>query len=304
MSGKWLEALHEAHGVIPCRQELPPHAIIRDADAAEAAEMQIFAISYPWLSPQHPDPSGFHLGFIAPTLKIYMALNGQKDVAVFWDWCSIHQEYYAGTDKPPVEYPEGLSKVTRTDAQGDAFRGALRDINAWYSSSGIVKLVQSIPPEDPSIDVAVRIKWTSPHSVGTWDKLLELLKAKGIRCFPGSCAVENVAPGQEGGKAGVKAGFHIVSVNEVPTRTATDVVAALQTKMKEHVLFFKRKQYDERGWCVFERRVSELVTPSTGIVDFSHFMFLVKKTPRLARDWKGAILQDVQTGKLQRGTNS
>ena len=40
-----------------------------------------------------------------------------------------------------------------------------------------------------------------------------LKEEKGIRCFPGSTAVENVAVGSAGAAAGVKAGFNLVAVD-------------------------------------------------------------------------------------------
>ena len=146
MSGKRLEALHDAHGVIPCRQELPPHANIRDADAAEAAEMQIFrnivpmvesATSWPerlpsWIHRAHTqDLHGFEraegrrcvLGLVLHSPRILRAVLTNRPSSI---------------QKVCRRLRGRTNKVMRSAC-------ALRDSNAWYSSSGIVKLVQSIP---------------------------------------------------------------------------------------------------------------------------------------------------------------
>ena len=113
-----------------------------------------FSLSYPWLTPQHPDPKGFHLSKVAPVLALYMRLHKLADVSVFWDWASCFQNYYKGTAAPPEEYAEGMERVKRTADEEEKFKGALTSINDWYTDVHTQVLMQTISPEDPTAAVS------------------------------------------------------------------------------------------------------------------------------------------------------
>ena len=120
VSARWLVQLYKDKGILPCRQELPPEALARLPTKPE--EECIVSLSYPWLTPQHPDPKGFHLSKVAPVLALYMRLHKLADVSVFWDWASCFQNYYKGTAAPPEEYAEGMERVKRTPDEEEKFK--------------------------------------------------------------------------------------------------------------------------------------------------------------------------------------
>ena len=155
MSARWLVQLYKDKGILPCRQELPPEAIMRLPTKPE--EECIVSLSYPWLTPQHPDPKGFHLSKVAPVLALYMRLHKLADVSVFWDWPSCFQNYYKGTAAPPEEYAEGMERVKRTPDEDEKFKGALTSINDWYTDVHTQVLMQTISPEDPTAEFSVEI---------------------------------------------------------------------------------------------------------------------------------------------------
>ena len=55
-------------------QDLPPEALVEPAAAAHlyACKDGLAVLSYPWLSKQHPDPSGFHLKIFQQYLAMHM----------------------------------------------------------------------------------------------------------------------------------------------------------------------------------------------------------------------------------------
>ena len=275
VSARWLVQLYKDKGILPCRQELPPEALARLPTKPE--EECTVSLSYPWLTPQHPDPKGFHLSKVAPVLALYMRLHKLADVSVFWDWASCFQNYYKGTAAPPEEYAEGMERVKRTADEEEKFKGALTSINDWYTDVHTQVLMQTISPEDPTAEFSVEIslselfdmaKARAAHTVEAlegavsalsiddfgkeehfdectklgftskkaydecklygfetkdeYEKGIHVAKALfddylkeklGIRCFPGSTAVENVAVGSLGAKANVLAGHNIVAAD-------------------------------------------------------------------------------------------
>jgi hypothetical protein len=108
------------------------------------------ALSYRWLTREHPDPDGFHLGIVAAVLRLYFgggnypgAENSPltaayeaagldwkeaSDCAVFWDFPSLHQ--------PP-----------RTAVHDRLFKAGLRASNIWYGHAKTVCWMQSELPD-------------------------------------------------------------------------------------------------------------------------------------------------------------
>ena len=103
LDGQWLIDLCKQGDVLPCRQERPHESVIAARDLDDEAAIKIFAVSCPWMTPQHPDPNGVQLCTISKIIQLYMRLE-RKRVAVFWDWSSMFQRYYPGTNRPPNEY--------------------------------------------------------------------------------------------------------------------------------------------------------------------------------------------------------
>jgi len=118
----WVEEVYLAGGILPRRQDLPDHAKWNPNDVAFAEDdptaprVAILAISYSWLSPNHPDPKGFHLRSFGPLLRPFArrCRIGLENVAIFLDWCSLPQH-------------------PRSKADRAAYARALRHIHLWYA---------------------------------------------------------------------------------------------------------------------------------------------------------------------------
>ena len=115
----------------------------------------------------------------------------------------------------------------------------------------------------------------------------------GIQFFEESVSVKKVVSWRKEGKegkwlagwrAGVPSGSRIVAVvvttSRTPITTVKDMLETLQHLADDDVdtctLHFRRNQYDQRGWCAFERRITEMITPAHGMVDLGHLMKVMK----------------------------
>jgi len=105
------------------------------------------ALSYRWLTKDHPDPEAFQLRSIAKVAALYMEGKkygeiytsplteafatkglGPPDFALFWDWASLFQ-------KP------------RTEAEEVLFLPGLKSSNVWYGHEAAVCWMQTELPE-------------------------------------------------------------------------------------------------------------------------------------------------------------
>lgn len=84
----------------------------------------ILAVSYGWITEDHPDPDGYTLARLASFLEPFLAYRKEmaKDkpdlrVAVFFDWLSMYQK----KERPP------------TDNEKLCFQKAMEVINIWYA---------------------------------------------------------------------------------------------------------------------------------------------------------------------------
>lgn len=110
--GSWLVGFFShGYGVLPCRQELPPEAFFSPEDALKAP---IVAISYCWLTPEHPDPRCQQLRVIASVIDHWNRSYPDKDLAVFIDWCSLYQE-------------------PRSPEHQERYERSLDNISLWYA---------------------------------------------------------------------------------------------------------------------------------------------------------------------------
>ena len=134
----YLKHLVESGEALQKRQDLPEAAFWDVAAFQRMTEskwcvVSIFALSYRWLTAEHPDPDSFHLSKVVAFLEGHKAMADQSDInvddyAVFWDFGSLFQ-------------PE------RTDDQKVLFREGLRASNVWYGSAFTTVLIQShLPP--------------------------------------------------------------------------------------------------------------------------------------------------------------
>jgi len=83
VKGTWLVGLHKRGGRLSRRQDLPPEAFWSAGELKRVAlalgddfGVLFVALSYRWLTKEHPDPDGFHLGIVAAVAELYLNLRG------------------------------------------------------------------------------------------------------------------------------------------------------------------------------------------------------------------------------------
>ena len=154
LRGSWIVKLYEEGGSLKRRQDLPPEAFWSAADLRKAAQklgkkfgVLFVALSYRWLTKDHPDPNGFHLAIIAAVAKLYMghgdggarsfshlvqeckSVQLEVDFALFWDFGSLFQ-------------------TPRSEKQTALFKQGLKLSNIWYGHTHSVCWMQSELPKD------------------------------------------------------------------------------------------------------------------------------------------------------------
>ena len=131
LDAQWIISHAEAGGVLNHRQALPKEAFLSLADLVEmhceAIELNnklpIVALSYPWLTKDHPDPRGANLARVARALKALLtcSYDGILRLGVFWDFGSLHQ------------HPDPANGVLRTEEQNALFKQGLGCLGTLYS---------------------------------------------------------------------------------------------------------------------------------------------------------------------------
>ena len=126
LRSSYLKRLVKSGEALQKRQDLPEAAFWDVAAFKRLTQSRnfwasIFALSYRWLTAEHPDPDRFHLSKVVALLEMHKAFFVKAgfnvdDCAVFWDFGSLFQ-------------PE------RTHDQKALFREGLRASNVWYGSA-------------------------------------------------------------------------------------------------------------------------------------------------------------------------
>ena len=128
LDAQWIISHAEAGGVLNHRQALPEEAFLSLADLVEATgeyDLPVVALSYPWLTKDHPDPRGANLARVARALKALVAeVDGDgcfTRLGIFWDFGSLHQ------------HPDPSNGVMRTEEQNALFKQGLGCLGTLYS---------------------------------------------------------------------------------------------------------------------------------------------------------------------------
>ncbi|EOD20767.1 hypothetical protein EMIHUDRAFT_241839 [Emiliania huxleyi CCMP1516] len=131
LDAQWIIGHAEAGGVLTHRQALPKEAFFSLADLVEATigfgtfgRLPVAALSYPWLTKDHPDPRGANLARVARALKALLSDssgNNRLRLGVFWDFGSLHQ------------HPDPANGVERTEEQNALFKQGLGCLGTLYS---------------------------------------------------------------------------------------------------------------------------------------------------------------------------
>jgi len=113
--------------ILPYRQKLPPEAFLSCEELIASTtkkSMPILALSYCWLSPEHPDPKGTTLQLVAKKCQ-QMLLDKDKSsfprFGVFWDYASLYQ------------HPKPSKKRFRTKDESKLFEQGLQSLHLVYS---------------------------------------------------------------------------------------------------------------------------------------------------------------------------
>ena len=120
----WIISHAEAGGVLTHRQALPKEAFLSLGDLVEAVgqfELPVAALSYPWLTKDHPDPLGANLLRVARALKALLTRSPFSRLGVFWDFGSLHQ------------HPDPSNGAMRTEAENALFKQGLGCLGTLYS---------------------------------------------------------------------------------------------------------------------------------------------------------------------------
>ncbi|EOD17296.1 hypothetical protein EMIHUDRAFT_244151 [Emiliania huxleyi CCMP1516] len=83
--------------------------------------LPVAALSYPWLTKEHPDPRGANLARVARALKALLSHARIPRLGVFWDFGSLHQ------------HPDPPNGVLRTEEQNALFKQGLGCLGTLYS---------------------------------------------------------------------------------------------------------------------------------------------------------------------------
>lgn len=123
LRGSWLSRRAAEGVVLPCRQELQarhPRALWQAdelMDHLSDGSVVVIAVSHCWLARAHPDPDGRQLRVLARALELLLGSTPLVDVALFIDWCSLHQR-------------------PRTHEEEQAFHRAMDSMHLWYAHQG------------------------------------------------------------------------------------------------------------------------------------------------------------------------
>ena len=128
LDAQWIISHAEAGGVLSHRQALPKEAFLSLANLVEVMWEQrgpflpVAALSYPWLTKDHPDPCGANLSRVARALKAMLSdPDNIPRLGVFWDFGSLHQ------------HPDPTNGVLRTEEQNALFKQGLGCLGTLYS---------------------------------------------------------------------------------------------------------------------------------------------------------------------------
>ena len=138
----WIIKWSKAGKILARRQDLPEEAFISVdelkalyGDGNRDGVLPIIAISFCWLTPDHPDPEGKQLATIAAQLERETEKYGKffSEMGVFWDWPSLYQKDAEGK---------------RSEAEQEGFRFALHEtMDLWYAHQGTTVYMLTELPE-------------------------------------------------------------------------------------------------------------------------------------------------------------
>jgi hypothetical protein len=160
LSAEYVVALAKLKGsVLQPRQALPDAVFLSLSQTQHIGAHRIVCISHCWLQPDHPDPHGHNLRVIARALeallaclRAYLDYRSLPNVALFIDFCSMHQKC-RGVDGKPGPRVQGFSDdeactVGRFASEEEHFKQALGSLGTFYSHPyTLVWMLIAFPPD-------------------------------------------------------------------------------------------------------------------------------------------------------------
>ena len=144
LDAHWIVKHAEAGNVLTYRQALPKEAFLSLPDLVEATGKKPFlsvaALSYPWLTKDHPDPLGANLSRVARALKALLSYSPSTRLGVFWDFGSLYQ------------HPNPANGVKRTEEQNALFKQGLGCLGTLYSHPNTTVLRLTFFPDGHKVE--------------------------------------------------------------------------------------------------------------------------------------------------------
>ena len=186
----------------------------------------------------------------------------------------------------------------RTPEQKKWFESALANSSEWFVNHKTLVLVQSFQADDSDFKLQIEMKdimatkeKDKDTSISEEDSLRKkIFDRLGIVFLGETLLVRDVKEGSDGRKGGVRSGFYFKGISavledgtedEILTDSFSEIVKQLKVFVNSRVrhprLIFKRCPYESRGWCVFEQRLAELISPQDMILDIGHLMRTMKQ---------------------------
>ena len=149
---------------LPKCQDVPDEYVVhtKQLTAEERENLVVIAISYCWISPDHPDPNGYYLEVLAKLLSLFVEGKFEEEKAYgmndgFPTPASMIRDYgfaFGAGDGRPVgifldwpSVPQDKPHGSRTEAETAVFKDALKNINLWYAHSATITWMLTFLPE-------------------------------------------------------------------------------------------------------------------------------------------------------------
>ena len=150
---------------LPKCQDVPDEYVVhtKQLTAEERENLVVIAISYCWISPDHPDPNGYYLEVLAKLLSLFVEGKfeeekeydmGDGEGAAPADYLRDLGFHFGAGDGRPVgifldwpSVPQDKPHGSRTEAETAVFKDALKNINLWYAHSATITWMLTFLPE-------------------------------------------------------------------------------------------------------------------------------------------------------------
>jgi hypothetical protein len=249
-SDKYLGRDASGRVIMSRRQELPEEAFVTNEEAValfDGADRSILALSYRWLTREHPDPHGTALCAVRRFLRSDEA--GLGKCAMFWDFTSLPQKDIA---------KEARGLPPRTPEEADTMKRGLEGMGYFYASACGTAVVQlkDIPPRPSEYDGRM-IVFNEEYSEMTSKKDV----VADLERFGGHITEIAIRPTVTSATHKQKGEAHVTFATH---EQAERCIAALREVDRGAITVYNETAYSRdrgapfSGWCTFEQGSSKL----------------------------------------------